>query len=74
MDCSTCFSISWKGKPVEIVNRTPTDFPAVMGDENRVRQIVYNFVHNAVKFTTNGEIIIQASNQGGAGASLMEKI
>ncbi|MBS4210576.1 ATP-binding protein [Bacillus sp. FJAT-50079] len=47
-------------KPVKIVNQVPDDFPPVIADENRVIQIVYNLLHNAVKYTNEGDIYIQA--------------
>lgn len=47
-------------KPVKIVNQIPEDFPPVIADENRVNQIIYNLLHNAVKYTNEGEICIQA--------------
>ncbi len=53
-----------EGKPIRIVNRVSPDFPAVIGDENRVIQIVFNLLHNAVKYTSNGEITIRAIVRG----------
>jgi len=50
-----------KGKPVQIMNEVSADFPAVIGDENRVTQILFNLVDNAVKYTSEGKITIQAS-------------
>lgn len=50
-----------EGKSVRIVNQIPSSFPAVMADENRVIQIIFNLLHNAVKYTPNGDIQIQAS-------------
>ncbi|MGE7615526.1 ATP-binding protein [Paenibacillus sp. NPDC101420] len=47
-------------KPVKIANQIPEDFPPIYADENRVVQIVFNLLHNAVKYTNDGVISIQA--------------
>lgn len=52
-------------KPIKIVNQIPDDFPPVLADENRVIQIIFNLLHNAVKFTNEGEISIQAFSKDG---------
>lgn len=52
-----------EGKPIKIVNEIPKDFPPVIADENRVIQIMYNLLHNAIKYTLEGEIRIQAKVQ-----------
>ncbi|RED60349.1 hybrid sensor histidine kinase/response regulator [Cohnella lupini] len=49
-----------EGKPVRLVNRIPDDFPPVMAEENRLIQILYNLLHNAMKFTDEGNITIRA--------------
>ena len=54
-----------KGKKLIIHNRIPEDLPMVMGDENRIYQILYNLVGNAIKFTERGEISISASEKDG---------
>ena len=47
-------------KSVSIVNQIPDDFPPVLADENRMIQVVFNLLHNAVKYTNEGYISIQA--------------
>ncbi|WP_066196283.1 hybrid sensor histidine kinase/response regulator [Gracilibacillus timonensis] len=47
-------------KKLETINQIPKNFPAVYADENRVRQIIYNLVDNAVKYTNHGQIILSA--------------
>lgn len=53
-----------KGKPVELLVKVPKDLPFVMADENRLIQIFSNLIHNAIKFTDNGTITIDAVVQG----------
>src|SRR5699024_497681 len=50
---------------VQIINEIPDDFPMVYADENRVKQIMYNLLHNAIKFTDDGQVFIRASEQDG---------
>lgn len=47
-------------KSVKIVNQIPENFPPVVADENRVIQIIFNLLHNAVKYTNEGVISIHA--------------
>ncbi|WP_341833446.1 hybrid sensor histidine kinase/response regulator [Paenibacillus pectinilyticus] len=48
------------GKTVQLDNQVPTDM-WVQADENRLRQIMYNLVHNAMKHTEKGVIRVSAS-------------
>jgi len=53
------------GKQVQLMNQIPEDFPKVMADENRVIQIVFNLLHNAVKYTNEGEVKISGHVRNG---------
>lgn len=39
--------------------------PFVIADDQRVREVIYNLVGNAVKYTDNGGITVKIQNQGG---------
>ncbi len=48
------------GKPVAIGQIVEPDLPTITGDEQRVRQIVFNLIANACKFTESGYIAVRA--------------
>jgi signal transduction histidine kinase/class 3 adenylate cyclase len=52
------------GKSLELVNQIPTDFPLAEADENRLQQILYNLVGNAIKFTYAGTVTLSARQDG----------
>lgn len=49
-----------KPKEYEVIAKIPPGLPPALADENRVIQILYNLVGNAVKFTTQGFIEVSA--------------
>ncbi|MGC1306289.1 MAG: ATP-binding protein [Phormidesmis sp.] len=47
-------------KQLTLINDVSPDLPAAKADENRLQQILYNLVGNAVKFTPSGTVKISA--------------
>lgn len=47
-------------KKLEMVLDVPDAFPRVLADENRLVQILFNLLHNAIKYTNEGFIVLSA--------------
>ena len=60
-------------KGLELVCRVAPDVPeALIGDAPRLRQIVLNLIGNAIKFTDEGEILLQVEKESeGAGEAVL---
>ncbi len=50
-------------KDLELKNQVPENFPPVHADKNRLHQIFYNLVGNAIKYTPSGSITVSACQQ-----------
>lgn len=47
-------------KSLELINDIEPNIPSVDADENRLQQILYNLIGNAIKFTESGTVTISA--------------
>ncbi|HEY9635295.1 MAG TPA: response regulator [Coleofasciculaceae cyanobacterium] len=47
-------------KDLQLINAIPSGIPPAQADENRLQQILYNLVGNAIKFTEKGIVEISA--------------
>jgi signal transduction histidine kinase/class 3 adenylate cyclase/ActR/RegA family two-component response regulator len=54
-----------RGKNLTLINAVSSDLPSAFADENRLQQILYNLVGNAVKFTESGHIKVDALEKEG---------
>lgn len=50
---------------VKIINKIPVNLPLLYIDEDKLKQVFFNLIYNAIKFTTHGEIIVSAKVQNG---------
>lgn len=53
-----------RNKELQIICNTPETISMVHADENRLYQILYNLLGNAIKFTEKGDIAIEAKQVG----------
>ncbi|MEH6943132.1 ATP-binding protein [Bacillus sp. JJ722] len=54
-----------EGKNITFEVKIPKTFPNVKADENRLFQILFNLLHNAMKYTNEGKIKIFAETEDG---------
>lgn len=52
-------------KPLRIINQTPDKLPLVLADEQRLEQVLYNLIGNAIKYTNEGKIVISCKEIDG---------
>lgn len=52
-------------KGLEIKANVPSTFPLAMADPERIRQVLSNLIHNAIKFTNQGKITLWVREKNG---------
>ncbi|MEG4507845.1 ATP-binding protein [Microcoleus sp. F6_B4] len=57
-------------KNLQLINSVAADLPPIAADENRLQQILYNLIGNAIKFTESGGVEISAELVTGNAQSL----
>jgi signal transduction histidine kinase len=51
------------GRNLVLNNDIPEHFPRILADENRLQQIIYNLIGNAIKYTPTGTVSLTAEQQ-----------
>ncbi|MEJ8545288.1 hybrid sensor histidine kinase/response regulator [Brevibacillus borstelensis] len=54
-----------EGKPVQLKTEIDESMPPVLADEKRLVQILFNLLHNALKFTEEGTVAVSAKARNG---------
>lgn len=61
----TLFKPILEKKGIQLINSISGEIPFVLADENRIQQIIFNLIDNAIKFTHEGTIRISIETKEG---------
>lgn len=60
-------TVAAPGRWLELGNEVPADLPRVLADRERVHQVLFNLVDNAIRFTPDGgSVVVRARAEDGA--------
>ena len=62
---TTLTSSSFEQHGIELISDVEDGLPEVMGDKNRLEQVMINLISNALKFTDNGSVLCRARMTNG---------
>jgi len=62
-DCAETMRPLAVEKGLELTLKIPRELPAIMGNADRLKQVVTNLLSNAIKFTPSGEITVRAKDE-----------
>ena len=63
---------SSRGKALTLVWNYSPDLPAVETDSEKLKYILQNLIHNAIKFTDSGQVTVSARIRGGRGQAITD--